>query len=268
MRSISFDTSRCYMPAAISIPGIRGEQEWDQINTVLVCLLGSFRLLRHEQPLNLSFAGKALALLSSLALHLETGVSRETLMDALWPEQAPTQSTISLNSLVYTLQQRLRGSSSGITAVIYANGSYYLNQDAGYSTDIARFDALITHGNRLAATGAEAEAVASYERAIALYRGDLNSGTDACAVIERERLRISFLTGLAFLADRAYRGGEYTNALNHALRLLVNDPCREDAHRIVMRAHVHRGVRAQALRQYHLCEQVLRREFDIAPEGA
>jgi DNA-binding SARP family transcriptional activator len=33
-----------------------------------------------------------------------------------------------------------------------------------------------------------------------------------------------------------------------------------------MRAYVRRGERAQALRQYRLCEHVLRREFDTAPE--
>jgi DNA-binding SARP family transcriptional activator len=44
------------------------------------------------------------------------------------------------------------------------------------------------------------------------------------------------------------------------------DPCREDAHRVIMRTHLRRGERAQALRQYRLCEYVLRREFDTAPE--
>jgi DNA-binding SARP family transcriptional activator len=87
-------------------------------------------------------------------------------------------------------------------------------------------------------------------------------------VIERERLRANFLTILAWLANRSYREADYSSALEYASRLLANDPCREDAHRVIMRAHVHRGERAQALRQYHLCEQVLRCEFDIAPETA
>ena len=51
-------------------------------------------------------------------------------------------------------------------------------------------------------------------------------------------------------------------------RLLDGDPCREDAHRLVMRCHVRRGERAQALRHYLLCQQILRAEFDAAPEPA
>jgi DNA-binding SARP family transcriptional activator len=151
--------------------------------------------------------------------------------------------------------------------VLYANGAYTLNVAAGYSTDIARFDALIRAGDRLAAAGLPAEATVHYELAVDLYRGDLCGGGDVYAVIERERLRASYLTVLAWLADSAAGEGDDATALEHALRLLACEPCREDAHRLVMRAHVRRGERAQALRQYRLCEQVLRDEFDAVPEA-
>ena len=72
---------------------------------------------------------------------------------------------------------------------------------------------------------------------------------------------------LAWLAERAYQEEDFSTALELALRLLACDPCREDAHRVVMRAHVRRGERAQALRQYRLCEHALLREFEIEPEA-
>jgi DNA-binding SARP family transcriptional activator len=50
--------------------------------------------------------------------------------------------------------------------------------------------------------------------------------------------------------------------------MLASDPCREDAHRLVMRCYVRLGERAQALRQYQLCKQILRAEYDVAPEDA
>ena len=52
------------------------------------------------------------------------------------------------------------------------------------------------------------------------------------------------------------------------MQLLACDPYREDAHRVLMRVHVQRGERAQALRQYRVCEQLLRQEFDAPPEAA
>ncbi len=257
-----------HMHAQIARPAGWRSWESDVTDSILVCLLGSFRLLQHGQPLNLCVAGKAKVLLSSLALHLESGVPRETLLDALWPEQEATQSAVSLNSLVYNIQRRVRHQSRDATPVIYANGSYFLNRDAGYTTDIVRFDTLLSAGNRLAAVGQDTDALVSYEQAVDLYRGDLCTGTDVYSVIERERLRANYLSVLGWLAEQAYRSGEYDGALQQARRLLRCDPCREDAHRIVMRAYVRRGERAQALRQYRVCEQLLRHEFDTTPEAS
>jgi DNA-binding SARP family transcriptional activator len=241
--------------------------ETHQASAILICLLGSFRLLHQDQQLDFMIAGKAMALLSTLALHLESGVPREALLETLWPEQDVSQSTVSLNSLVYSLHRRLRDDAQDATAVVYANGSYYLNRKAGFNTDIACFDALVDRGNWLVSAGRESAAFDAYRQAIGFYRGDLSAGSDVYAVIERERLRARFLTVLARLADCAYRDGDFLAAMDYALRLLAFDPCREDAHRMVMRAHVHRGERAQALRQYRLCENVLRREFDAPPEA-
>ena len=50
--------------------------------------------------------------------------------------------------------------------------------------------------------------------------------------------------------------------------LSVRDPCREDAHRLIMRCYVRQGERAEALHQYRVCVNTLRVEFDSAPETA
>ena len=42
----------------------------------------------------------------------------------------------------------------------------------------------------------------------------------------------------------------------------------EDAHRLAMLSYLKSGQRAQALRQYRLCERILRAEFDAEPEAA
>jgi DNA-binding SARP family transcriptional activator len=50
--------------------------------------------------------------------------------------------------------------------------------------------------------------------------------------------------------------------------LVERAPCREDAHRAIMRCHVRLGERAQAFEQYRLCAQILRAEYGAAPEQA
>ena len=87
-------------------------------------------------------------------------------------------------------------------------------------------------------------------------------------MVEGERLRALSLTLRARLADSEYKQGDYEACLDQSLELLAADPCREEAHRLAMLCYVRRGERAQALRQYRLCEQILSGEFDAAPEAA
>ena len=101
-----------------------------------------------------------------------------------------------------------------------------------------------------------------------MYRGDLCVATTVESILERERLRARFLSILAYLADAQYRVGDYSACLKQAWRLLSHDPCREDAHRVVMRCYVRRGERTAALRHYHTCTDILRAEFDVEPEPA
>ena len=89
---------------------------------------------------------------------------------------------------------------------------------------------------------------------------------DVHQVLERERLRARYLSVRAQLAAHHFANADYTAALTHALDLLAHDPCREDAHRIAMRCYVRRGERAQAMRQYGVCREILAQEFDARPE--
>ena len=75
-------------------------------------------------------------------------------------------------------------------------------------------------------------------------------------------------TILAWLAEHHFSRSEYATSIEYAVRLLSSDPTREDAHRIAMRSYMRRGERAQALRQYRLCERMLLSEFDAQPEPA
>jgi DNA-binding SARP family transcriptional activator len=133
----------------------------------------------------------------------------------------------------------------------------------GLDTDF--FEFLVHVGDGIA-EGDPHAAISVYERAADLYRGDLSAGDVSAALIERERLRAMYLGTLARLATHHDRLGDVTRCLRVALTLLEHDPCREDAHRLVMRCHVRLGERAQALRQFRLCTAILRSEFDAPPE--
>ena len=231
---------------------------------IMVCLLGDFRVLRGGQPVAMH-SGKAEALLCLLALQQQGWVSRDVLLEALWPNSPFTLASQSLNTLIYTLRKLLADAINGDPPILHREGIYRLNAEAGVGVDVTCFDNLVSAGNQRLATEVPL-AAAFFIEAVHLYRGDLYACTDTNATLERERLRSRFLTVLAHLGDYFFSIQDYGRCLHYAERLLQYDACREDAHRLVMRCYVRRGERAQALRQYRLCQNILRAEYDAAPE--
>jgi DNA-binding SARP family transcriptional activator len=235
---------------------------------ILICLLGNFLLLQAGQSIAIHCGGKIETLLCRLGIQSGRRVPRTVLVNLLWPASDSPQATQSLNSLVYSVHKLIGDALGGAAPVLHEDGYYRLNVEAGVGVDIACFDAWANTGDQQVRAGDLARAATSYRKSVHLYRGDLIVETDVGSVLERERLRTRFLSLLAYLADERYRAGDYGACLDHAWCLLGHDPCREDAHRVVMRCYVRRGERAAALRHYHVCEQILQVEFDAVPEPA
>jgi DNA-binding SARP family transcriptional activator len=231
-------------------------------------LLGNFRLLHTGHPVAIACGGKIETLLVRLGLQSARRVPRAVLVNLLWPASDSAQATQSLNSLIYSFHKLIGDALGGAAPVLHEDGYYRLNLEAGIGVDVACFDAWANTGDQQVRAGDLACAATSYRKSVRLYRGDLAVESDVGSVLERERLRARFLSLLAYLADAHYRAGEYGACLEQAWRLLGNDPCREDAHRVVMRCHVQRGERAAALRHYQVCAHILYTEFDAAPEPA
>jgi DNA-binding SARP family transcriptional activator len=235
---------------------------------LLICVLGNFRIIVGGSHLALQNSGKARHLLGYLALHYLSGVSRDTLLETLWPMSDSMAAGQCLNSLTYSLHKTFGEALDGAPVVLHTNGRYRLNSQAGVGVDLDCFQALLHAGKSHEARGNHVAAVATYEQAERLYDGDLCIEAGEGAVIEREHLRARFLTMLVYLAHSRYCAGEYSACLGYAFRILQADPYREDAHRLLLKCYTRRGERAQALRQYHLCRTLLRAEFDAAPEPA
>jgi len=232
----------------------------------MIYLLGKFRLVKVGKELPIRGGSKAEALLARLALSRDRGVERGCLMSAVWPGRDSSQAGQSLNSLIYSLRRLLGDGIGGAAPVVQDSGFYRLNLEAGIALDVACFEMLAEDGDRRAKAGDEEGAAEAYRQAISFYRGDLTGDTNLAVVIQRERYRVMYLAILANLADQSFRDADYEASLDAALRLLEAEPCREDAHRLVMRCHVRLGYRAQALRQFRLCEEILRAEFHAVPE--
>jgi DNA-binding SARP family transcriptional activator len=135
---------------------------------------------------------------------------------------------------------------------------------------VAHFNSLMGSGEHAERAGETTTAVELYEHAVHLYGGDLSAaaGGGARIALERERLRATYCRALMRLAGHACAQQEFDAGLAYALELLQHDPCREDAHRLVMRCHVRLDERSQALYHYRTVQAILRTECDAEPEAA
>lgn len=234
---------------------------------VRICLLGGFRLLKAGRPFTIRPGGRTESLLFALALAPRSvGLPRDDLIRMVWPEVDSGLSVQGLNTLVYALRRSLGDALGGQGPVVRDDGRYRLNAEAGVDVDVDRFEWGIDAADRLARAGEPERAIGRYHDAVSLYEGDLVVGSDIQHVLERERLRARYLSARGRLAEYHLAHGEIDAALSDALDILAHDPCREDAHRIAMRCQVRLGQRAQALRQYRICREILEVEFQAAPE--
>jgi DNA-binding SARP family transcriptional activator len=214
--------------------------------------------------------GKTEALLGHLALAGAGGLPREALLNWIWPAAEPALALQSLKSLLHALRSVVGNALGGPGPVVQGSGYVRLNTEAGVGVDVTRFTDLVVSADEEQQAGDLARAARRYEHALELYQGDLAMfGKDQIrTVIQRERLRATYLSVLVRLADLAYTRGDLSRCLAYTSQLLDHDPGREDAHRYAMRCSVRLGQRAQALRYYETICAVLLAEFNAAPEPA
>jgi DNA-binding SARP family transcriptional activator len=235
---------------------------------IQIRLLGGLSIVKLGGPIGSRAGARTEQLLLSLALARTQGLTRERLISQIWPEADVSLPAQSLHSLLHTLHRVVGDAIGGAMPVVHDGEIYRLNFDAGIAVDVTEFDGLAHRGDRAWREGLHTLACDDYRRAVALYRGDLHVLEDESLLVERERLRASYLGMLGRLADVARRAGDHALAIEYASRVLQYDAGREDAHRVLMASYAQLGQRVQAMQQYQLCERVLRVTFDAVPEPA
>ncbi len=84
---------------------------------------------------------------------------------------------------------------------------------------------------------------------------------------EREALAEAHRQASLALA-RLYLGERQPGlALRISRRLLAEDPCLEEGHRLAMRAHAARGNMAAVVRQFEACQRALHDEIQVLPSS-
>ncbi|MBM3271276.1 MAG: winged helix-turn-helix domain-containing protein, partial [Candidatus Sericytochromatia bacterium] len=212
---------------------------------------------------------RSLTVLKILLARYGKPVHREELMEMLWPEQHPEESRKLLNSAIHYLRRSLApAGEAGREAFILRDGeSYAFDVTAAHRIDTVEFETSVREAARLESRDDAAGAAAACRQAIALYRGDFleeDRWSDWCA-LEREYFRERLLSLLRTATDLHVAIGDLGAAEACCRRALQVDPVLEDVHRKLMAVLWHAGRRAEALKQFEECREVLVRELGIEP---
>ncbi|HYH18843.1 MAG TPA: BTAD domain-containing putative transcriptional regulator [Azospirillum sp.] len=202
---------------------------------------------------------KAQLLLARVALNAPRPMPRDRLAGLLWEGGEGRRARHSLRQCLMELR-RLGERAGG--DLIRAEG-----EAIALALPADRVDALALE--RLAREGtADALRAAAHLCAGALLPdGDVGT-EDGDTWLAGERARFARLSAGVFarLTALCEGQGDWEGAASTAERWLALDPACEEAHRGLMRAHAHAGRRSDAVRQYRICAEAVRRCLDAEPE--
>ena len=190
-------------------------------------------------------------------------VPTDELADAIWGESPPA----TWEKALTVIASKLRGlvAEDGIT-LTNAFGCYRLDLPEGTWVDLFAAAGDAQDAEEALAAGELDQARAAAESAESLGRRPFLSGEDGTWVEQKRRdLADIRERALSVLSDACLRSGDARKAAKWAEELIALSPFREAGYRRLMEAHVAAGNRAEALRVYEQCRQLLADELGTYP---
>ena len=190
-------------------------------------------------------------------------VPRDELADAIWGESPPATWEKALTVIASKLRALV--AEDGIT-LTNAFGCYRLDLPEGTWVDLFAAASGAQYAEEAIAAGELDDARAAAESAESLARRPFLPGEDG-AWVEQKRRDLADIRerALSVLADACLRSGAAREAAKWADELIALSPFREAGYRSLMEAHVVAGNRAEALRVYEQCRQLLAEELGAYP---
>lgn len=188
-------------------------------------------------------------------------------MDVFWPDADPEAARRNLHQAIYSLRQTLRRLEPDVQHIRFENNQYLLNPALSVWVDVEEFEERVRTGQRLESEGDAAAAMAEYGIADSLYQADFleEDMYEEWTHIQREHLRNNYLAIARHLSQHHFQEREFSAAIALCQKILMQDNCNEEAHRLLMQSYLAQGQRHLAIRQYQTCLQILEEELDVPP---
>jgi LuxR family maltose regulon positive regulatory protein len=240
----------------------------DQSETELFRIqsLGSFTVsTTGENPSGVGWPTKKSRDILAYLAHQEKPVSRERILEEIWPDSDSKKITPLFHTTIYHLRQALQKTLHGrnMETITYQNGEYQLAPGI-FSSDRMKLKRIF---NEIPAE-IHSETVGRLEEVVALYQGDYLEELDYDWVLsEREYLRRIYMEARLKLAKYYLHIHQYSGAIHHLIGLNRMNPLSEELGAMLMKAYAAIGDRLAIKRHYETFKQMLQDELGLAPSA-
>ncbi len=229
-------------------------------------LFGNLRISVQGRLVTAVNTNRLHSLIAYLILHADTPQPRERLAFMLWPASNESQARTNLRQLLHHLKRALP---SECASLVIDHFAVRWQQDGSCVVDAIDFQAAIAQAAAAQKENDSKREIECLTTAAQLYDDDLLSALyDDWIASLRDEYRARLAGVLQRLATVFEERREYAAAIPWATRLVALDPLAEAHHRLLIGLHAANGDRASALRAYHQCMRVLRRDMGVEPCAA
>ncbi|WNV89624.1 BTAD domain-containing putative transcriptional regulator [Umezawaea sp. Da 62-37] len=230
-------------------------------------VLGLLRVLRTGHEVDLG-AAKQRAVLAVLLLNRNIPVTRDHIITAVWGDAVPTSAVNLVQTYVAGLRRALepRRARRAPAELLTSVGDGYLLRVERDALDLDVFETGVTTAARLRAAGDLAGAARVLEDGLALWRAEPLGGVAGLfAEVERGRLVERRFAVLEERAELRLSLGQGADLVGQLTTLVGDQPLRERAHGLLMRALCQADRQAEALAVYREARRVLIDELGVEP---
>jgi DNA-binding SARP family transcriptional activator len=243
--------------------------------TLHLQLMGEFVARRGQNPIpeNAWTRPAARKLCAYFALHAGKKLSRDQIIEDLWPDSDPQAARGSLKTTLSWMRKAIEPHMRAKSPARYydVEGEVYVFRTAYAASsvlrlDVAEFEQMVgqaldeAEGHDVLPVSAELMAqLLGYKPLLPEYQ------YEAWTVGPREKLLDLYVKGCLYVAQARLNLNQTAEAASWAERAITAAPWLEEAYHILMRAQARQGNRALALKTYSACTAALQRELGVPP---
>jgi LuxR family maltose regulon positive regulatory protein len=233
--------------------------------------LGGFRLFHGETLMEEKEWDRNLPkyLLMAIASYGTRKISKDHLIDDLWPDATPGSGMANLKQTLHRLRKSLEPvpNKEFRSSYIHLHANFIFLDDELCRVDMHQFLSLIKRGEEKEKAGGLKGAVSFYAEAINLYKGDFLPEVEASwADRRRDEIREKYIELLHHLATLYEKQWSLRKATSCYKKAIQADPLIEESYQKLMILFSNTNMPNEALRTYEACKKALKEELKTKPD--